>query len=114
MYHTPLACPQLANSTSPLPNQLLKEVSDPEVPHLHMPLLAQGVDDAALDGAAAGAADGDAHLVVARQAVQLPLQLPRLGCQLLPATQTHPRVRTLRETLQCPAGSFGRLNLKVN
>lgn len=53
-----------------------------------MPLLAQSVDHAALDGPAAGAADGDAHLVVAGQAVELPLQLPRLGRQLLPATQT--------------------------
>lgn len=51
---------------------------------LNMPLFAQGVDHAALDGPAAGSADGDAHLVVARQAVQLPLQLPGLSCQLLP------------------------------
>lgn len=50
-----------------------------------MPLLPQGVDHSALDGPAAGPADGDAHLVMAGQAVQLPLQLPRLGRQLLPA-----------------------------
>lgn len=84
IYYRPLAHLQLPTSTSPLSKQLLKEVSYAERPHLNMPLLAQSIDHAALNGPAAGSADGDAHLVVARQAVQLPLQLPGLGCQLLP------------------------------
>ena len=55
--------------------------------HLHMPLLAQRIDHPALDGPAAGPADGDPHLVVAGQAVELALQLPGLCGQLLPGRQ---------------------------
>lgn len=59
-----------------------------------MPLLAHGVDHAALDGPPAGAADGDAHLVVAGQTVEFALQLPGVGSQLLTAhTHTHTRIR---------------------
>lgn len=55
-----------------------------------MPLLAHGVDHAALDGPPAGAADGDAHLVVTGQTVEFALQLPGVGSQLLTAhTHTH-------------------------
>lgn len=50
-----------------------------------MPLLAHGVDHAALDGSPAGPADGDAHLVVTGETVELPLQLPGVSCQLLTA-----------------------------
>lgn len=50
-----------------------------------MPLLAHGVDHAALDGPPAGAADGDAHLVVAGQAVEFAFQLPGISSQLLTA-----------------------------
>lgn len=58
--------------------------------HLHVPLLAHGVDHTALDGPPAGTADGDAHLIVAGQAVEFTLQLPGVGGQLLTAhTQTH-------------------------
>lgn len=53
-------------------------------PHLNMPLLSQGIDHSALNGPAAGSTDGDSHLVVAGQAVQLSLQLPGLSSQLLP------------------------------
>lgn len=52
---------------------------------LHVPLLAHGVHHTPLDGPAAGTADGHPHLVVAWQAVQLPLELPGVGSQLLPA-----------------------------
>ena len=55
--------------------------------HLHMPLLAQCVDHPALNGPAAGPADGDPHLVMAGQAVELALQLPGLCGQLLPGRQ---------------------------
>lgn len=40
-----------------------------------MPLFAQRIDHAALNGPAASPTDGDAHLVVTRQAVELTLQL---------------------------------------
>lgn len=51
---------------------------------LHVPLFTHGVDHTALDGASAGPADGDAHLVVAGQTVELALQLPGVSSQLLP------------------------------
>jgi len=49
---------------------------------LHMPCLAQGVHDTLLDGTPAGAADRDAHLIVASQAVQLPIHLSSIRVQL--------------------------------
>lgn len=49
-----------------------------------MPLLSQSVDDSSLNGPATSSTDGDSHLVVAGQAVQLSLQLPGLSSQLLP------------------------------
>lgn len=51
---------------------------------LNMPLLSQGIDHSPLNGPAAGSTDGDSHLVMAGQAVQLSLQLPGLSSQLLP------------------------------
>lgn len=48
-----------------------------------MPLLAHGIDHAALDGSPAGSTYGNAHLVMAGQAVQLSLQLPGISCQFL-------------------------------
>lgn len=50
-----------------------------------MPLLAHSVNHTALNGSPTGPADGDTHLVVAGQAVELPLQLPGISCQLLTA-----------------------------
>lgn len=50
-----------------------------------MPLFAHGVDHAALNGPPTGPADGDPHLVVAGQTVELPLQLPCIGRQLFTA-----------------------------
>lgn len=67
-----------------LPKWLSKEVSDLGRPHLNMPLLSQGIDHSPLNGPAAGSTDGDSHLVMAGQAVQLSLQLPGLSSQLLP------------------------------
>lgn len=55
--------------------------------HLHMPLLAQRIDHTTLDGPAAGPTDGDAHLVMAGQAVELTLQLTGLSSQLFPGRQ---------------------------
>lgn len=55
--------------------------------HLHVPLFAQCVDHAALNGPATGPTDGDTHFVMAWQAVELPLQLTGLGSQLLPGRQ---------------------------
>lgn len=52
-----------------------------------MPLLAHGVHHAALNGSPAGPADGDPHLVVAWQTVQLSLQLPGISRQLLTARE---------------------------
>lgn len=49
---------------------------------LHMPLLAQRSDHSLLDWSSAGATDGDAHFVVAAQAVQLALDLASAGRQL--------------------------------
>lgn len=48
-----------------------------------MPLLAHGVDHTSLDGSPAGPADGDTHLVMTGQTVELPLQLSGISCQLL-------------------------------
>lgn len=50
-----------------------------------MPLLAHGIDHTALDGPSAGTADGDTHLIMAGQTVQLPLQLPGISSQLFTA-----------------------------
>lgn len=50
-----------------------------------MPLLAHGVDHTALDGSPTSTADGDTHLVVAGQTVELSLQLPGISSQLLTA-----------------------------
>lgn len=52
-----------------------------------MPLFAQCIDHAPLDGPAASPTDGDAHLVMARQAVELTLQLSGVRGQLLPRRQ---------------------------
>lgn len=52
-----------------------------------MPLFAQCVDHAPLDGPAASPTDGDAHFVVTRQAVELSLQLSGFRGQLLPRRQ---------------------------
>ena len=49
---------------------------------LHVPLLAQSSDHPFLDWSAAGATDGNAHLVVASQAVQLALDFARTRSQL--------------------------------
>ena len=46
---------------------------------LHTPVLPQGGDDPALYGSPAGATDGDAHLVVTPQAVQLVELLGRVA-----------------------------------
>lgn len=59
----------------------------PGLAHLHMPLLAQCVDHTALNGPATGPTDGDAHLVMAGQAIELTLQLSGLCSQLLPGRQ---------------------------
>lgn len=48
-----------------------------------MPLLAHGVNHTALDGSPTGPTDGDTHLVMAGQTVELPLQLPGISRQLL-------------------------------
>lgn len=58
--------------------------------HLHMPLLAHGIDHTALDGSPTGTADGDTHLVVAGQTVELPLQLPGISSQFLTADTQRP------------------------
>lgn len=50
-----------------------------------MPLLAHGINHTALNGSPTGPANGDTHLVMAGQTVELPLQLPRISCQLLTA-----------------------------
>lgn len=52
-----------------------------------MPLLAHCIDHTALDGPPTGPADGDAHLIMAGQTVELPLQLPGISCKLL-STET--------------------------
>lgn len=51
---------------------------------LHVPLLAHGVHHTSFDGPAAGTTDGHPHLVVAWQAIQLPLELPGVSGQFLP------------------------------
>lgn len=50
-----------------------------------MPLLPHGINHTALDGSPTGSTDGDAHLVMAGQTVELPLQLPGIGRQFLTA-----------------------------
>lgn len=50
-----------------------------------MPLLAHGIDHTALDRSPTGPADGDTHLVMAGQTVELPLELPGISSQLLTA-----------------------------
>lgn len=56
--------------------------------HLHVPLLAHGIDHTSLNGSPTGSTDGDAHLVVTGQTVELPLQLSSIRRQLLPEMQT--------------------------
>lgn len=79
-----------------------------------MPLLAQSIDHSALNGSAAGSADGDAHLVVARQAVQLPLQLPGLSTQLLPANteKTWPSSKNTEGNPSMPRRKFWKTKLE--
>lgn len=67
---------------------------------LHMPLLAHSVNHAALNGSPTGPADGDTHLVVAGQAVELPLQLPGISCQLLTAVVAVEVIRVVRIILE--------------
>lgn len=62
----------------------------PSLAHLHMPLLPQRIDHTALNGPVAGSADGNSHLVMARQAVELPFQLLGLSGQLLPKAAYSP------------------------
>lgn len=50
-----------------------------------MPLLAHGINYTALNGSPAGPTDGDTHLVVAGQTVELSLQLSGISRQLLSA-----------------------------
>lgn len=52
--------------------------------HLHVPLLAHGVDHTPFNGPSTSAADGDPHFIMARQAVQFSFQLPGISSQLLP------------------------------
>lgn len=84
VFHEVHTCPSASPSLAGAPEPRACE-GPGHGTHLHVPLLAHGVHHAPLDGPAAGATDGDPHLVVARQAVQLPLQLPGVGGQLLPA-----------------------------
>lgn len=63
-----------------------------------MPLLAHGIDHPALDGSPTGPADGDAHLVVAGQTVELPLQLPGIRGQLLTAETEVKTTRSAQNT----------------
>lgn len=67
---------------------------------LHMPLLAHGINHAALDGSPTGSTDGDAHLVMAGQTVELPLQLPGISCQLLTAVVAVEVIRVVRVILE--------------
>lgn len=67
---------------------------------LHMPLFAHGIDHAPFNGPAASPTDGDPHLVVARQAVQLPFQLSGISSKLLPAVGTVEVVRVVRVILE--------------
>lgn len=52
---------------------------------LHMPLLAHCIHHTALDGSPTGSTDGNTHLVMARQTVELSLQLPGISSQFLSA-----------------------------
>lgn len=67
---------------------------------LHMPLLAHGIHHAPFNGPPAGPTDGHPHLVMAWQAIELPLQLPSIGCQLLPAVGTVEVVRMVWVVLE--------------
>lgn len=67
---------------------------------LHVPLLAHGVHHAPFNGPAAGATDGHPHFVVTRQAVQLPLQLPGVRRQFLPAVGAVEVVRVVGVVLE--------------
>lgn len=62
-----------------------------------MPLLAHGIDHTALDWSSAGPADGDAHLVMAGQTVELSLQLPGISSQLLTAKKEGEFSRCLKQ-----------------
>ena len=63
-----------------------------------MPLLAHGIDHTALNGSPTGPADGNAHLVVAGQTVELPLQLPGIRGQLLTAETEVKKIRSAQNT----------------
>jgi len=67
---------------------------------LHMPLFAHGIHHAPFNGPSASAADGDPHLIVARQAIQLSFQLPGISRQLLPAVGTVEMVWMVRVILE--------------
>lgn len=67
---------------------------------LHMPLLAHGVNHTALDGSPAGTADGDTHLVVAGQTVELSLQLPGISSQLFAAVVAVEVIRVIGVILE--------------
>lgn len=67
--------------------------------HLHMPLLAHGIDDTPLDGSPTGTADWHTHLVMAGQTVELPLQFPGIGCKFLPVDrETLSSILQVRQT----------------
>lgn len=67
---------------------------------LHMPLLAHGIHHTPFDGPSAGTTDGDPHLIMARQAVQFPFQLPGVSGQLLPAVGAVEVVWVVRVVLE--------------
>lgn len=58
------------------------------VAHLHVPLLAHSIDHASFNGSPAGPTDGDAHLVMTGQTVELPFQLSSIRRQLLSEIKT--------------------------
>lgn len=67
---------------------------------LHMPLLAHGIHHAPFDGPPTSSTDGDPHLIMAWQAVQLPFQLTGISSQLLPAVGTVEMVWMIRVILE--------------
>lgn len=56
--------------------------------NLNMPLLAHGIDNTPLDGSPTGATNWYTHLVMAWQAVELPLQFSGFSCQFLSVADT--------------------------
>lgn len=65
---------------------------------LHMPVLAQGSDHTLFNGSSTGAADGDAHLVMAAQTIQVTLHLTCLRSQLHTTSGAVEVVRMIRLT----------------